>query len=299
MSVSSLNSTINRLQKERADIQHKLSLESKKESDLNNRIGQISRTIRPNMSDSTLNSKYSEIQRKENEIARVQVKKADLYKKIADKESRLSKAREDLVKEEERERKRQMQSQEREQKRLADLEKRQQQEQLARQKQLQAEIQRTIELSTSVNEIESTLIPHQSDAEFDLFISHASEDKEEFVRPLAETLENLGIKVWYDEFTLRVGDSLRKSIDHGLVKSKFGTVIISSAFCSKNWTQYELDGMVAREMNGHKMILPIWHKVTKDDVINFSPNLADKVALNTSVHSIEEIANQLREVILN
>lgn len=56
--------------------------------------------------------------------------------------------------------------------------------------------------------------------------------------------------------------------------------------------------MVTREMNGHKMILPIWHKVTKNDVINFSPALADKVALNTSLNSIEEIAKQLSEVIL-
>ncbi len=133
--------------------------------------------------------------------------------------------------------------------------------------------------------------------EYDLFISHASEDKEEFVRPLAETLEDMGIKVWYDEFTLKVGDSLRKSIDLGLVKSKYGTVILSPSFCSKNWTQYELDAMVAREMNGHKMILPIWHRITKDEVINFSPTLADKVALNTAISSIQEIAGQLAEVI--
>jgi hypothetical protein len=49
-----------------------------------------------------------------------------------------------------------------------------------------------------------------------LFISHASEDKEDFVRPLAETLQQLGVKVWYDEFTLKVGDSLRRKIDSGL-----------------------------------------------------------------------------------
>jgi hypothetical protein len=135
--------------------------------------------------------------------------------------------------------------------------------------------------------------------EYDLFISHASEDKEEFVRPLAETLKNMGIKVWYDEFTLKVGDSLRKSIDHGLVKSRFGIVVLSSSFCSKNWTQYELDSMVAREMDGHRMILPIWYKISKDEVLNFSPALADKVALNTSVNSIMEIAEKLAEVILS
>ena len=184
-----------------------------------------------------------------------------------------------------------------ERKKIADLEKRQQREQLAHQRQLQAEIRRTTEMASEAQGNVSVLndLP---DTEYDLFISHASEDKEEFVRPLAETLENMGVKVWYDEFTLKVGDSLRKSIDHGLVKSKFGTVILSAAFCSKNWTQYELDSMVAREMNGHKMILPIWHKISKDEVIKFSPALADKVALNTSISSIQEIAGELSEVIL-
>ena len=161
---------------------------------------------------------------------------------------------------------------------------------------MQNEIQKTAQAQrVAVDEsINKSLLT----AEYDLFISHASEDKEEFVRPLAETLEDLGIKVWYDEFTLRVGDSLRKNIDHGLVNSRFGTVILSSSFCSKNWTQYELDSMVAREMDGHKMILPIWHKVTKNEVMKFSPALADKVALNTSISSIEEIAGKLAEVIL-
>nr|7UWG_A Chain A, Molecular chaperone Tir [Acinetobacter baumannii]7UWG_B Chain B, Molecular chaperone Tir [Acinetobacter baumannii]7UWG_C Chain C, Molecular chaperone Tir [Acinetobacter baumannii]7UWG_D Chain D, Molecular chaperone Tir [Acinetobacter baumannii]7UXU_A Chain A, Molecular chaperone Tir [Acinetobacter baumannii]7UXU_B Chain B, Molecular chaperone Tir [Acinetobacter baumannii]7UXU_C Chain C, Molecular chaperone Tir [Acinetobacter baumannii]7UXU_D Chain D, Molecular chaperone Tir [Acin len=137
-----------------------------------------------------------------------------------------------------------------------------------------------------------------SNAEYDLFISHASEDKEDFVRPLAETLQQLGVNVWYDEFTLKVGDSLRQKIDSGLRNSKYGTVVLSTDFIKKDWTNYELDGLVAREMNGHKMILPIWHKITKNDVLDYSPNLADKVALNTSVNSIEEIAHQLADVIL-
>jgi len=135
------------------------------------------------------------------------------------------------------------------------------------------------------------------EARYDLFISHASDDKEGLVRPLVVELEKLKVKVWYDEFTLKVGDSLRKSIDQGLANSNYGTVVLSSSFFSKNWPQYELDGMVAREMNGHKMIPPIWHKVSKDEVISFSPTLADKVALNSSINSIEEIAAQLAEVI--
>ncbi len=131
---------------------------------------------------------------------------------------------------------------------------------------------------------------------YDLFISHASEDKD-FVGPLAQALSALGISVWYDEFQLKVGDSLRRSIDRGLADCRYGVVVFSSAFFEKQWPQYELDGLVAREMNGVKVILPIWHKVTKDEVMNYSPSLADKVALNSSLLSIEEIAKELAEVL--
>jgi hypothetical protein len=285
MSISTISNNIARTQKELADIVHKISLETKKETTYSNRISQITRSITKNTSESMLKSKQGEIQRKQNDIAKVHVKKATLAKNEADKTKKLLQLKQDLTKEEEKERKK-----------LLDLEKKQQREQLAFQQKLQNEIKQTalIQASHTNKSINQSLL----NEEYDLFISHASEDKDEFVRPLAETLENLGVRVWYDEFTLKVGDSLRKSIDHGLVRSRFGTVIISSSFCSKNWTQYELDSMVAREMDGHKMILPIWHKVTKNDVINFSPSLADKVALNTSLNSIEEIAGQLAKVIL-
>ena len=117
------------------------------------------------------------------------------------------------------------------------------------------------------------------------------------VRPLAEELKNLGYRVWYDEFELSVGDSLRRKIDQGLSNSRYGVVVLSTSFFAKNWPQYELDGLVAREMQGSKVILPIWHKVSKDEVLSYSPTLADKVALNSSILSIKEIAIKLSEVL--
>lgn len=299
MSISMISNNITRIQKELADITHKVSLETKKESDCISHIGRVKRSITKHTSESTLKSKQTEIERKRNDISKIQIKKADFAKKEADKTGKLLKLKQDLLKEEKKERKKLALNEERERKKLLDLEKRQQREQLTFQKQLQREIQNTQNMSIDINHNNNNSINKSLlSTEYDLFISHASEDKEEFVRPLADELKKLGVKVWYDEFTLRVGDSLRKSIDDGLIKSKFGTVIISSAFYSKNWTQYEFNSMITREMNGHKMILPIWHKVTKNDVINFSPALADKVALNTSLSSIEEIAKQLAEVIL-
>jgi hypothetical protein len=130
---------------------------------------------------------------------------------------------------------------------------------------------------------------------YDAFISHASEDKERFVKPLANALTRMHYRVWYDEFELRVGDSLRQSIDKGLVNSRFGIVVLSPAFFAKNWPQYELNGLTAREMDGHKVILPIWHNVDRDDVLAYSPTLADKIALSSRQLSIKKIAEALGE----
>jgi hypothetical protein len=135
--------------------------------------------------------------------------------------------------------------------------------------------------------------------DYDVFISHATEDKDEIVRPLATELVSAGLRVWYDEFELRIGDSLRRKIDSGLAKSRFGVVVLSHAFFAKNWPQYELDGLVTREMTGEQTILPLWHRITKREVIAHSPSLADKVARSTTDFTIEEIAREIAEVITN
>lgn len=134
------------------------------------------------------------------------------------------------------------------------------------------------------------------DIGYDAFISHASEDKEKLVKPLAKALSRMKYRVWYDEFELRVGDSLRKSIDKGLLNSRFGVVVLSPAFFAKKWPQYELDGLTAREVDGHKVVLPIWHMLDRDDVFAYSPILADKIALSTRSISIKRIAEALAEV---
>lgn len=132
---------------------------------------------------------------------------------------------------------------------------------------------------------------------YDVFISHASEDKDDVVRPLATALKNKGIKVWYDEFELKIGDSLRRKIDKGLANSRFGIVIISRNFIKKGWTNYELDGILTKSISGEQIILPIWHNITKNEVISYSPSLADKLARNTAIDTIEDIANEISTVI--
>lgn len=134
---------------------------------------------------------------------------------------------------------------------------------------------------------------------YDAFISHASEDKEDIVRPIAQALDAMGLDIWFDEFELKVGDSLRQSIDRGLANSRYGIVVLSKAFFSKKWPQYELDGLTAREIDGKKVILPIWHNIDKAEVLKYSPSLADKVALDTQKMSIDEIADSLAEVLID
>jgi hypothetical protein len=131
--------------------------------------------------------------------------------------------------------------------------------------------------------------------EFDAFLSHASEDKTTFVEPLAHELTKLGLKIWYDRFSLRVGDSLHDSIELGLSNSLYGVVVLSPAFFAKNWTRAELNGLFAREMDGRKVILPIWHQLSRADVLKVLPIMADKVALQSS-DGVVSIAKSLVEV---
>jgi hypothetical protein len=134
-------------------------------------------------------------------------------------------------------------------------------------------------------------------AQWDVFVSHASEDKEVFARPLAEGLRKNGLRVWFDEFTLTIGDSLRRSIDRGLAHSRFGVVVISADFLRKEWPQKELDGLVAREVHGVKVILPVWHGIGADQVRAYSPTLADRYAASSEEgldHVIGELVRAIR-----
>lgn len=147
------------------------------------------------------------------------------------------------------------------------------------------------------NDYSPNIDNEEIEKEYDVFISHASEDKDEVVRPLANALRSEGLRVWYDEFELKIGDSLRRKIDKGLVNSKFGIVVLSKNFIKKGWTNYELDGIITKAVSGEQIILPIWHNISKKEVIDFSPSLADKLARNTLSNTVEEIASEISEVI--
>ena len=94
-----------------------------------------------------------------------------------------------------------------------------------------------------------------------------------------------------------IGTSPRK-IDRGLASSQFGVVVLSKDFFDKGWTNYELDGIVTRSVSGEQILLPVWHNVTKAEVVAYSPSLADKLARSTATHTVEEIGSEIAELIL-
>lgn len=127
---------------------------------------------------------------------------------------------------------------------------------------------------------------------WDYFISHASEDKDLVARPLAHVLAASKFRVWYDEFSLRVGDSLFQSISLGLAQSSFGVVVLSPSFLQKSWAQNELGGIWARETASRKLLLPVWHRVGASQVAERVPMLADRVAVSTQ-RGLQHVAEEI------
>lgn len=128
------------------------------------------------------------------------------------------------------------------------------------------------------------------------FISYASEDKTDFALPIAEKLKEIGLNIWFDEFCLKLGDSLREKIDLGLSSSNYGIVILSHNFFEKQWPQKELNALYNLEVEGRSAILPIWKDIGRKQIAHYSPLLADKYAAN-AYDGVDKVAAQIVEVI--
>lgn len=276
MSISSAQSTVTSVQREIQSLNRKLADLARDEAAISSKIASISKSITKSTSLSSLASKQQQVNGLQDDVARIQSRKANVSKDIATRTERLHKAQRELFNAQQREQKKSFES-------IA-LKSRMRDQAAIGQLHDALLVTPTVRNMTDINH-------------YDAFISHATEDKEELVRPLAEELRSMGHSVWYDEFQLRVGDSLRRSIDKGLATSRFGIVVLSPSFFAKQWPQYELDGLVAKEIVGGKVILPLWHKVSKSEVIGYSPTLADKMALNTASFTVAEIAKELSSVL--
>ncbi|MEA4898513.1 MAG: TIR domain-containing protein [Christensenellaceae bacterium] len=285
MSIQQAQRDVNQLDSEINAIEKKIAEHDKKAADAELKIGSVQRSINKNTSASTLSSKQRQIQGYQNDKERALKSKMDEQKKLLSKQTRRREAYLRLQKEQ-----------------AADV---------AKERKAQEQTQKSIisvyeqRLSDMSKQLEERLATHKASVnagyagstggeEFDVFVSHATEDKESFVDEFVRILrDEHHLKVWYDNDVIKWGDSIRAKINEGLRNSKFGVVVLSPDFIRKYWTQYELAGLFQREADGGKVILPIWHHLSVQEVKAFDYALADRSALNTAFLAPAEIADFL------
>jgi len=273
-----LNSKVNRLQKDIESLENQLSRALKDESDSIKKVNRASQSMSRTKSISTIRSKDKQVQRENDKAQRSKKKQADLLGKISRKNIQLNKAISNLNKEREKQQERILKDQEKKI-RESKLQQKQAIDNIAASS--QADTERGDEIKS-----------------YDVFISHSTEDKDGYVDELASALKKADIKIWYDSDAIGWGESIRQEIDKGLTHSKFGIVVLSPSFIKKYWTNYEVDGILRREASkGIQTILPIWHNVTADQVLEYSSSLSGRQAMNTSIITIDEIVDNVKRLV--
>lgn len=280
MSVEQYQRSVNSLDREIADLEKKKAVKDKEVATLQGKINSIQKSITKHTSLTSLSNKQRQIAAYESDGAKKASDSADLGKKIADKKDKRAAIYLKLQKEQQDEQKKQ--------------------DRIAKQVQCSYE-KRIDELQQQLAKAAAPSITQAStdnEEEYDVFVSHAFEDKEDFVDDLVSEMRKLDLKVWYDTDKLKWGDSMREKIDRGLSKSRYGVVVLSPNYIAehKYWTKAELNGLFQVETINGKTILPIWHNLTKKQVVEYSPIIADKKAMTTASMTAEEIANELKNL---
>lgn len=281
MSVEQRQREVNNYDKEIASLEQKKAKIDSDIASLQGKILSLQKSITKSTPISTVTAKYKQIENFNSQIGKKATESSELGKKIADKRTRRNDVYLKLQKEQQTENKK---------------------KETANQ-QLMLTYQRRIE--DLQQQLVQGIIPKRSNfqtdtvsASYDVFVSHASEDKESFVDEFVEELEKQGLSVWYDTKKIKWGDSLREKIDEGLSNARFGVVVLSPSYIDekKYWTKAELDALFQVESINGKTILPIWHNLTKKQVEAYSPIIAGRKAMTTASMTPEEIAIQLKEL---
>ena len=286
MSIDYYQRTVNSLDKEIADLEKKKASVDKKMADAQKKAASI--TISKNASALTIKSKMNQMTRYKDESNRAASESANLTKKIADKRKKRNNAYLMLQKEQQNE-------QQKQDKKIKDMQNLYESKIENLSNQIMESILENTVTTTPVMNVSDT----KDELQYDVFVSHAWEDKEDFIEEFVQELGNFGIKVWYDKNRIKWGDSMRAKIDEGLRKSRFGVAVLSPNYIAdgKYWTKAELDGLFQLESVNGKTLLPIWHKLTKKEVMNYSPIIANKLAMNTASMTAKEIAEKLLELL--
>ena len=282
MSVEQYQRTVNTLDKEIADLEKKRATLDSKCAELKKKIGDAEVAIRKTKSASTVKSKLNQISTWQKEESKKAAESANIGKKISEKRTKRNEAYKKM------------------QKAQFDEDKKKDKKMKSMQASYENRVRElTSQLSAKPLITEAVHVYEASSEEYDVFVSHAWEDKESFVDEFVAELEKLDIKVWYDKQRIKWGDSMRARIDDGLKKSKFGITVISPDYIAdgKYWTKAELDGLFQLESVNGKMLLPIWHNITKQQVMNYSPIIASKLAMTTASMTAEEIASEMKSLL--
>ena len=279
MSVSQYQTMVNNYDREIAALEMKKAQADNRAASEAQKAARV--TMGNNISTAAFNSKMRQIQNYEANSLKAQKESADLQKQIADKRVKRNDAYLKLQQEEKRER-------EREKKNERGIRSRIQFHDIT---DFIAPPRRIVDV---IQNVKSSVRP-----KYDVFVSHASEDKESFVDEFVQALKDRKLRVWYDALIIGWGDSLRTKIDEGLRCSRFGVAILSPNYIAegKYWTKAELNGLFQLESINGKILLPIWHQLTKKEVMDFSPIIADRNAMKTANMTPEEIADKLVELL--
>ena len=277
MSVKQYQSQLNSLDKDIADLEKKRAEEDKKAALNESKASKV--TISKSASQATVKSKLRQISQYQDTATKARAKSADYSKKISDKRKKRNEVSQKLQKAE------------------LDLKKKETKETQKIQRIYEDRIK---ELEgVAISKVESINKTSSNERVYDVFISHAYEDKDSFVNELVEELIKKGVSVWYDDKDTFWGSSLREEIDRGLRLSKYGIVVLSPSYIadSKYWTKQELNGLFQMESIDSGRILPIWHQLTKKEVANYSPIIADRKAMTTAILTPGEIAEEFAKII--
>ena len=283
MSVQYYQKQINAIDREIANLERQVADQMRMEARCQQAITNIERSMR-NCSVSSIQSKMSQIDSQKRSQQQAIDKRANLSAQIARKRDEKARLTQSLQRAVEEGNRRQQQVQ-------TDM--------MRRYETRISELTTALSQSFSAQRSAQNLYSNAETEEYDVFISHASEDKEGFVNEFKAELERRGVNVWIDDVAIGWGDSLRAKIDNGLKTSRFGIVVISRHYIRKGWTNYELDGLFEKEMTRGKTILPIWHDISKKEVQDFSPSLAGRKAMTTGNMTAAEIADELVKLLPN
>ena len=130
------------------------------------------------------------------------------------------------------------------------------------------------------------------------FISHDSIDKDLIARPIAIGLAKLMCPVWFDEYSLNIGDHLRESIEKGIRECTKCVLILSPNFINnKGWTKVEFNSIFTRELiEETNIVLPVWCGVSKKELYEYCPTLVDKVGVKIEL-GLETVIGKLNNAI--